>query len=152
MGSSSSKTQRVDETLKHQMVDERIHQINRLNSHLSSNNEESNELGIIYPSVPLLDIAKTQMERRDKPLTKADLMSIIMALEPEKRLNICELNKLTVKELTLMMRLIIYDPERYGKRGLHSTPPIEVQAILCDEPIYVESMPFEQESFEESKE
>jgi hypothetical protein len=149
MGSSISQEKKInnraDDSLKHQLANERINQITQYTNKVTySDNELLNVVSIIHPHVPLLDIAKKQMERRDKPLTKADLISIILLIAPNKELNPHVLNKLTVKELTLMMRLIIYDPERCNDYVSPSFPPIETCAILSDEPIYAEAITFEE--------
>jgi hypothetical protein len=70
------------------------------------------------------DIAINQMNRVDKPLIKDDLIATICALNPTSHPDPHALKRLTVKELTLMLRLIIYDPERYNEMQIPSAPPL----------------------------
>lgn len=61
----------------------------------------------------ITETAKHQLERQDAPLTKTDLIAIVVALKPEMAKELDELEKTTSKDLNVMIRTQIYDPSRY---------------------------------------
>jgi hypothetical protein len=61
----------------------------------------------------LIDKSKEQLSREGLPLTKADLITIVIALEPSYANNIEALNENTITDLNAMIRIIIYNPNRY---------------------------------------
>ena len=76
------------------------------------------------------------MSRVDKPLIKDDLIATICALTPDKHPTPQDLKQLTVRQLTLMLRLIIYDPDRYNIT--QTVAPLQIEAKLCnDDVIYI---------------
>lgn len=66
----------------------------------------------------LLETTKKQLDREGAPFTKADLIAIIVALDPVKYANhISTLNDNTIADLNTIIRLIIYDPSRYASKA-----------------------------------
>lgn len=80
----------------------------------------------------LISIANIQLNRRYLPLTKNDLITIIVALD-----RISDLNSMTVKELLSAIRLIIYDPKRYVKTNEETNEVLEATVHNDDEPTVV---------------
>lgn len=61
----------------------------------------------------ITETAKHQLEREGDPLTKADLLAIVIALNPVYQKHIDTLQKNTMKDLNALIRTIVYDPSRY---------------------------------------
>lgn len=72
----------------------------------------SNDWESILPTT--LDVAKIQMGRGGAPLTKPDLISIIIALDPQQSSRLYQLNMLKIADLNIIIRSIIYDVRRYS--------------------------------------
>ena len=90
----------------------------------NSTNDEDGVLVLndMEKKIALLKITQIQLDREGKPFTKADLIAIIIALEPSKFAgNIDGLNDNTIPDLNTMIRLIIYDPSRYVNTGSNVT-------------------------------
>lgn len=62
--------------------------------------------------VQIAETAKHQLDRGGTTLTKADLIAIILALDPQIRKDFRQLSELTTSDLNAMIRSIIYDPNR----------------------------------------
>jgi hypothetical protein len=58
------------------------------------------------------ETAKCQLDRGGTALTKADLIAIILALEPQYQKDFKQLGELTISDLNTMIRSIIYNPSR----------------------------------------
>jgi hypothetical protein len=97
------------EDLKQQCNKDAIKQIK------NTDNEEQSlaVLSNMNNTTRLLDLSKTQLDREGLGLTKADLIAIIVALEPKYMTMIDEINKNTIPDLNTIIRVIIYDPKRY---------------------------------------
>jgi len=82
-------------------------------------NSTGNDEGVVVlaemnAKTALLETTKKQLDREGAPFTKADLIAIIVALDPAKFAgNINGLHENTITDLNTMIRLIIYDPSRY---------------------------------------
>jgi len=63
--------------------------------------------------VSITETAKNQLQREGGPLTKADLLAIVIALDPVYQKHLDTLEKNTTKDLNALIRTIIYDPSRY---------------------------------------
>lgn len=106
MGQSNSRSHSSRSTeekarisqVKKTAVDQRINELNQLE-------------GYFQNSAPI-SIAKEQVMRTGKPLTKNDYVSIIIALEPSKADKIMELSRLTNEELIFIIRNIVYNPNK----------------------------------------
>ncbi len=58
-------------------------------------------------------VAIRQLERDGAQFTKADLVAIVLALEPRLRKNVAGLDAYTCDDLRAKIRTIIYDPRQY---------------------------------------
>lgn len=160
MGSkqSTSTSKRTNTRRINNFVDKRIDQLNKISTIQESDavilkTQGNNDMS------QFKDVAINQMNRVDKPLIKDDLIATICALTPDKHPSPQDLRQLTVKELTLMLRLIIYNPDRYNITQTvepsapplpitqpsappflieASAPPFPIKATLCnDDVIYI---------------
>lgn len=160
MGSkqSTSTSKRTNTRRINNFVDKRIEQLNKISTIQESDavilkTQGNNDMS------QFKDVAINQMNRVDKPLIKDDLIATICALTPDKHPSPQDLRQLTVKELTLMLRLIIYNPDRYNITQTvepsapplpitqpsappflieASAPPFPIKATLCnDDVIYI---------------
>jgi hypothetical protein len=107
----------------------RKNEINNIQTKIQSDavkrikNSANNEDGVMVLNEmnkknTLLETTKKQLDREGTALTKADLIAIIIALDPAKfAANIDALNENTIADLNTMIRLIIYDPSRYVNTG-----------------------------------
>jgi hypothetical protein len=88
-------------------------------------------LNDINTKAAFLQTTQKQLDREGAPLTKADLIAIIVALDPVTfSQNINQLNaNNTVQDLNTMIRLIIYDPSRYMNNESDLTPMNEIKQI-----------------------
>jgi hypothetical protein len=161
MGSkqSTSTSKRTNTRRVNNFVDKRIDQLNNISTHQSSSDAVIIKDQCNTDMSQFKDVAINQMNRVDKPLIKDDLIATICALTPDKHPTPQDLRQLTVKELTLMLRLIIYDPDRYNITQTvepsapplpitqpsappflieASAPPFLIKATLCnDDVIYI---------------
>ncbi len=135
MGLTSSSPARVQreqreqrEQRKTELIAERKAQLDAVQSNMmfSSGSAEPGS-GVIVPSrdivnaILLTEKAKQQLNRGGGPLTKADLVAIVVALKPELRSadSVAQLEVLNTSDLNSMIRSIVYDPSRV----LPSPPP-----------------------------
>lgn len=58
-------------------------------------------------------VADTQLARNGDEFTKADLVSIVVALQPELAANVAQVQQLNRAELRAKIRTVVYDPARY---------------------------------------
>lgn len=72
--------------------------------------------------ISVAEAAKVQLDRDGAPLTKTDLIAIVMALQPGLPLD--EMGNNTVKDLNAVIRNIVYDPERYFHSAINTTNQI----------------------------
>ena len=119
MKSNNIITKKKDSTTKlsnHLNIDNQIDKINNLQN--NAINMVKKYDGITKNHLELLFnitcIAKTQLGREGKPFTKNDLVAIIMKIDPDKNsLHIQQkmeyLNTLSVSDLTIAIRCLIYD-------------------------------------------
>lgn len=66
----------------------------------------------IYTFLHVTEKAKTQLEREGASLVKADLIAILVALEPTLKSSMGKMDEMRVTDLNAMIRSIIYDPKR----------------------------------------
>ncbi len=62
----------------------------------------------VKDTLTITDTVKTQIARGGKPLSKIDLITIILSLDSSGKYSVAELKKLTVSDLITMIRTIIY--------------------------------------------
>ena len=72
--------------------------------------------------ISVAEAAKVQLDRDGAPLTKTDLIAIVMALQPGLPLD--EMGNNTVKDLNAVIRNIVYDPDRYFHSATNATNQI----------------------------
>lgn len=84
------------------------------------NNFRNNNTDIVNMSnnqfaqaIMITETAKKQLNREGGSFTKADLIAIVIGLEPSYASNIESLNHYVIKDLNSLIRTIIYDPSRY---------------------------------------
>lgn len=81
--------------------------LNTTNQVIASNNENFAKI------FSITETAKHQLEREGDPLTKTDLVAIVIALNPVYQKHIDTLQKNTMKDLNALIRTIVYDPSHY---------------------------------------
>jgi hypothetical protein len=151
MGQSKSKLHHSNnvvnakEQAKDQIVTNRVKQIHHLQNNTaiagsqlvqSSNNRVDGDL--LQQMLPdTLNLAEKQLTKKGANLTKLDLITIIIALEPNNSDKIYQLNSLTVSDLNFMIRAIIYDTDRYIMSTTVASAPPPIEATAC----YVEPEP-----------
>ncbi len=62
----------------------------------------------VKDTLTITDTVKTQIARGGKPLSKIDLITIILSLDSTNKYSVVELKRLTVSDLITMIRTIIY--------------------------------------------
>ena len=114
-----TKEKRVErEKAKVAICEERKQQIDNVQKQLLETSVNSNAIvnqKDIVNMIKITEKAKHQLDRVGSVLTKSDLVAIIIALNPELKTNISQLESLTVSDLNSMIRTIIYDPSRVVK-------------------------------------
>lgn len=73
----------------------------------------------------ITETAKNQLDRGGNTLTKADLVAIVLALEPKYRKDLNKLKRLTTNDLNRLIRTIIYDPSRVENQPTQSFQSVE---------------------------
>jgi hypothetical protein len=134
--SSSQSSREQRERAKAQLVNERKAQLDNIQGEMLSSSLPSSSSTSSLPSssstvvahqkdlvamIKITEKAKNQLDRGGGPLTKADLVAIIVALQPEMRSQIVKIEAMTTSDLNSTIRGIIYDPSRViGGSGNHS--------------------------------
>jgi hypothetical protein len=87
---------------------------------ITINNFRNNNTDVVSMSnthfaqaIMITETAKKQLNREGGPFTKADLIAIVIGLDPSYASNIDSLNHYVIKDLNVLIRTIIYDPMRY---------------------------------------
>ena len=119
MGSNSSKVRKGVMKSKNEVVrvgskvKENKAQLSHIQNELK-NNRNVNNVENVNRMLIVTEKAKVQLERDEKPLTKNDLIAILVALNAIKPLEMESVEKTnTVGELISMIRGDIYDPSRF---------------------------------------
>ena len=101
------------------IAEQRKYEIEQVQKQLLNTNGNGN--GILIDTKDLISVikvsekAKSQLDRGGAVLTKADLIAVLIALQPENRNKIAQIETLTVSDINSMIRSIIYDPSRLIK-------------------------------------
>ena len=74
----------------------------------------------------LVNISLNQLDREGKNLIKADLIATIIALEPQRASNLLDIQKMSIQDLNILIRSIIYDPEFIMKRYKQSVEEVKI--------------------------
>ena len=67
----------------------------------------------ITQAIHIAETAKRQLDREGAPLTKADLVAIVIALKPSNAQHMKTIQEHTVQDLNALIRTLVYDPKRY---------------------------------------
>lgn len=152
MGNQASRTNKGEksrrESISHQIVNRRIEQVhqmeNQMMSHARLNPNISNEE--MKRMLKATEYAKNQLDRGGKPLTKTDLVTIILALDISKIDELDNLQSLRLEDLNTMIRCLIYDPQRFVPKHemimeSERPSPVSNQVISprVEEPVHVHS-------------
>jgi hypothetical protein len=105
----TSEERDVREAAKNSMVQQRKADIDRVQSQMVNAVVEVKD---IVAMVKVTETAKAQLDRGGGVLTKADLVAVIVGLEPSMRDQIPMLEAMRVIDLNAVIRSIIYDPKR----------------------------------------
>lgn len=119
MGQGDSKVKRLSKQerdhktqIKEQMISNRVNEIEEAQRNIMiSVNTNALNLTTGIDILKISDIAKNQVQRGGSTLTKSDLIAIIMALT-DNNSDIHKLQSLTTNDLNVIIRNIIYDPNR----------------------------------------
>lgn len=114
MGNNTSRkttkqTREQKQYVRDELVQKRVDQIERFQEQILVSGE--NQQLSVRDQVDLLgatEIAKAQVQRGDAALTKADLVAIVLRLKNEIDIN--RYAQLTVKDLNVLIRSLIYAP------------------------------------------
>jgi hypothetical protein len=125
-----SKPKRAErDQLKQNTLQQRKVDIDQAQEHFLKKTKNHSVIPVEHIStvVQLTETAKHQLDRGGTTLTKADLIAVILALDPQTRKNYRQLGELTTSDLNVMIRSMIYDPKRFidtpTQSMTQSTPP-----------------------------
>jgi hypothetical protein len=123
MGLNESKPERLTseqrdqrEAAKNSMIEQRKAEIDRIQNQMV-NDRSLVEVKDIVAMVKVTETAKAQLDRGGGVLTKADLIAVIVCLEPSMKHQIPMLEGMRVVDLNAVIRSIIYDPKRVTGTG-----------------------------------
>ena len=117
MGQSESKKSRIPkeerlqrENIKQNALKQQIQKIEDVQEKMWSNTKENSTVSYneFNQFMKIGDIAKTQLSKGGNPLTKSDLIAILIRLEPSNKNRLTELQQYTISDLNTMIRYIIY--------------------------------------------
>ena len=113
MGNKQSGNKRNEESdeIKRRTIADRKKNINDFQQHMTGSNDINT--GVKISAILLSNTADNQLNRGGKPLTKADLIAIIVRIDQNKISEIESLNNFTVSDLNALIRTIIYDVNAY---------------------------------------
>lgn len=128
--------------MKSTVTKKRIQQIQQMKENQQKHEEailsqSYNQLShdtIINDMLPnVYDTAERQLNHKGLPFNKADLVAIILALEPQNSHRLYQLQTLPITDLNFIIRTIIYNPNIYQKNQSYnvipSAPPIVIPSI-----------------------
>jgi len=137
MGSSNA-TQRTtnNDKIKDEIMSKRVKQIKEMSENYRKNQNDDDLLNEMLPNT--MQVAEEQIKRKGRNLTKTDLITIIIALEPHRANKMYQLNSLKIEDLNFIIRTIIYNPQRYTTTyATPSATPIKAVRIIEDENVQV---------------
>jgi len=137
MGSSDSKPtltsedRAMRESAKSDLVSRRKTEIDDVqrqyvNSVMNSSDRDGNKNALvnikeIATFFKATETAKKQLDRSGDSLVKADLIAIVIALQPEMKYKVDKLQEMRLSDLNVLIRSIIYDPSRIFSEKVEST-------------------------------
>lgn len=115
--------------MSQKILDGRINDINKIEKNIVEKiqNKDLTQVNLIKSLFSVSDTAKTQLERGGEQFTKADLIAIIIALDSSKISLIENLQKLINTDLHIMIRVMIYDTNRYMTATNNSLMNLNIQ-------------------------
>ena len=108
---SGNKRREDGEDIKSRSIANRKDNISQFQQHITSSNDINPNSKI--SAILLSNTADNQLNRGGKPLTKPDLIAIIVRIDQNKISEIESLNNFTVSDLNALIRTIIYDVNAY---------------------------------------
>jgi hypothetical protein len=123
MGSSdskpilTSKDRAIRELAKSDLVNRRKKEIEEVQIQYANSVRDENKNSIVNVKeianfFKATETAKTQLDRSGDSLIKADLIAIVIALQPDMKYKVDKLNDMRLSDLNVLIRSIIYDPSR----------------------------------------
>jgi hypothetical protein len=111
----SKEDKKKNTTMSKKIINNRIDQIDNFEKDIIKKikNDELNNPTDIKAVFSITETAKSQLEKGGSQFTKADLISIAIALDPSKLSKIEDLKQLRITDLISIIRTIIYDTNRY---------------------------------------
>lgn len=114
----SAETREEREKKKHELTENRKAQLDAVQQSILSSTSALTSTSTSVVSrdavnlIKITDKAKSQLDRGGNALTKADLVAIVIALQPEMRPKLAEVENMTTSDLNCMIRSVVYDPTR----------------------------------------
>lgn len=132
MGSNSSKHSTKDEReeIRKVAVQTQINKIDNIKTSLNDTTNSVMKKSDMDAIMKMTTIAKTQLERDDKPLTKTDLIAILIKIKTlsgniknssEANKMVEECNKYTVGDINAMIRCVVFDVNLPGVNTSNSS-------------------------------
>lgn len=117
---TSANAREEREKAKADLVTRRKAQLESLQGELLSSASSASSTSVLsnrdtIAMIRVAEKARSQLDRGGGPLTKADLVAIVLALHPEMRSQIVHIEGMTSADLNSTIRGIIYDPSRVYK-------------------------------------
>lgn len=116
--SKLSKEERVQrEASKTEVIQQRKQEIESFQQQVLSNKPGAIvEVKEMHAFLSATEKAKAQLDRSGDALVKADLIAIVLVLEPSMVNRMSKLQEMRVTDLNALIRSIIYDPHRLLRR------------------------------------
>ena len=102
--------------LKEKVVSNRIENINNAQKSVIQDGTITSHEELVK-TILFTETAKEQLKKGGSPLTKTDLIAIIIMIDLNKMNNLDYLKTLTVNDLNTIIRSIIYDTNRYVNKS-----------------------------------
>lgn len=102
--------------LKEKVVNNRIENINNAQKSVIQDGTITSHEELVK-TILFTETAKEQLKKGGSPLTKTDLIAIIIMIDLNKMNNLDYLKTLTVNDLNTIIRSIIYDTNRYVNKS-----------------------------------
>lgn len=122
MGNSSSnqKPTPKDRTLlRDKKIQENIHRVHHITDQWATTTATIISPDQVFQQAAIIQAARRQVERGDRPLTKDDLVAILIRLDPGQACNMAAIQQtLTMRDLITLIRGIIYDPTTLSPVGV----------------------------------
>lgn len=128
---TKKRIQQIQQMKENQQKHEEAILSQSYNQHLQLSHETNTIINDMLPNV--YDTAERQLNRKGLPFNKADLIAIILALDPQNSHRLYQLQTLPITDLNFIIRTIIYNPNIYQTNQSYnvipSAPPIVIPSI-----------------------